>query len=583
MAKGVDKSILGDGEPGERVHNHTLRRGNSESAVSRLNRGMSRSVRELGYGMGIYRQRLKGRHPLKLLASPEDPAPGNTERGRRILSGNLNYNGSKSDITDPACLQRVEQMPAEFIQQFHSFEWIADLAPFAEDDDVRNTVETFLKRWLDRYERWNADVWASDIIGSRLANIIVHAPLTLSSSDMVYRSKLLNSMAQQARHLSRTIDDAAPGMPATSAAAGLLIAGLLLPGGNILLARGAQKLKINLSAFVLPDGGVASRNPDDAVRIMRYLIIIKSGYLDVSQSPPAWIQTTLDKLAPFVRGLRHGGGQIARFNCASILSTIAIDSILAASEARGRAIENAVHSGFQRIKNRRTTLIIDTGAAPVGVLSDRAHAGTLSFELSDGKDLVVVNMGPASRGSGFADLARLARTTAAHSTLVIEDTNSSRITDDGFIGNGVSEVKTSRTQSTRQSDITAQHDGYEKRYGIIHERHISMSADGRSITGEDKLINTSSKASQKNAIVRFHLHPDVSAEINQSGQGVLLRLPSGHGWQFRVEGGRGSLEESLYLLSRDNPVRNQQISVTLDDSQNLEPRSLVWSFERIDQ
>lgn len=583
MTKGVDKNTMDHDSLGETVQSHTLRRGDSESAVSRLNKGMSRSVRELGYGMGLYRQRLKGRHPLKLLASPDDPAPGNSERGRRILAGNLDYNGEKADISNPRCFDQVEAMRGEFIQQFHSFEWLADLAHLSDDEDVRKTIETFLSRWLDKYESWNADVWASDIIGARLANLITHAPLTLSSSDMVYRSKLLNAMAQQARHLSRIIDDAAPGMPSTSAAAGLLIAGLLLPGGNALLARGAHKLKTYLEAFVLPDGGVASRNPDDAVRIMRYLVIIKTGYMDVSQAPPDWVQTTLDKLAPFVRGLRHGGGQIARFNSAGTISSIAIDSILAASGARGRAIENAIHSGFQRIKNRRSTVILDTGVPPIGVLSEKSHAGTLAFEFSDGKDLVVVNMGPASRGSGFAELARLSRTTAAHSTLVIDDTNSSRITDEGQIGTGVSEVRISRIQSTRQSDITAQHNGYEKRYGIVHERHLSVSADGRSITGEDRLIATTTKAKGREAIVRFHLHPNVSAEINQSGQGVLLRLPHGHGWQFRVEGGRGSLEESLYLLNRDQPVRNQQISVTVDKAQDNELRSLVWSFERVDQ
>ena len=571
------------GGENETVQNHTLRRGESESTVARLNKGMSRSVRELGYGMSLYRQRLKGRHPLKLLASPEDPAPGNSDRGRRILAGNLDYNGEKADITSPLCFDHVEKMHGEFIRQFHSFAWLADLAHLAEDDEVRATIEKFLTHWLVKYESWHGDVWASETIGARLANIIVHAPLTLSSTDMVYRSMMLNTMAQQARHLSRTIDDADPGMPAIAAASGLLTAGLLLPGGNVLLARGAQKLKTYLQGFILPDGGPASRNPDDAVHIMRYLIIIKAGYLEVSQTPPLWVQTTLDKMAPFVRGMRHGGGQIARFNSASTLTSLAIDSVLAASEARGRAIENAVHSGFQRIKNRRTTVIMDSGVPAPGVLSTKSHAGTLSFEFSDGKDLVIVNMGPASRGSGFVELAQLARTTAAHSTLVVDNTNSSQINDDGTIGSGVEEVKTSRVISTRQSEITAQHNGYAKRYGILHERHISVSADGRSITGEDKLISTSNKARGRDAIVRFHLHPDVKAEINQSGQGVLLLLPNGHGWQFRVEGGRGSLEESLYLLRRDHPVRSQQISVTLDTAQNLDPRSLIWSFERIDK
>lgn len=567
----------------ETVQSNTLHRTDGQSTVARLNKGMSRSVREVGYGMRLYSQRLKGRHPLKLLASPQDPAPGSVERGRKILAGNLDYNGEKADITDPLCFGNVERMDPEFIRQFHAFGWISDLAKLAKEDGVRVTVEKFISRWIDKYESWHSDVWASDIIGARLANLIVHAPLTLSSQDMVYRSKLLNAMAQQARHLSRTINDSPPGMPAIAAASGLLIAGLLLPGGNALHARGAQKLKTYLDSYLLPDGGLASRNPDDAVQTMRYLIIIKAGYLGVSQTPPEWVQTTLDKMAPFVRGLRHGGGQIARFNSASTISSLAIDSILAASGSQGRAIENAVHSGFQRIKNRRTTILMDCGTPPSNILSEKSHAGTLSFEFSDGKDLVVVNMGPASSGSGFVELARLSRTTAAHSSLVIDNTNSSQINGDSTIGTGVKKVKTTRTNSTQHTSITAEHDGYAKRFGLIHQRHISLSADGRSITGEDCLIRANTKTKEKSAVVRFHLHPDVKAEVNQSGKGVLLLLPSGHGWQFHLEGGTGSLEESLYLLRRDHPVRSQQISVTLDKVQNQDPQRLIWSFERIDK
>jgi uncharacterized heparinase superfamily protein len=31
--------------------------------------------------------------------------------------------------------------------------------------------------------------------------------------------------------------------------------------------------------------------------------------------------------------------------------------------------------------------------------------------------------------------------------------------------------------------------------------------------------------------VRFHLHPAVKATLAQSGQAVLMRLPSGRGWR----------------------------------------------------
>ena len=34
----------------------------------------------------------------------------------------------------------------------------------------------------------------------------------------------------------------------------------------------------------------------------------------------------------------------------------------------------------------------------------------------------------------------------------------------------------------------ASHDGYVRRFGLVHQRQLTLSADGRSLSGEDRLI-----------------------------------------------------------------------------------------------
>ena len=58
--------------------------------------------------------------------------------------------------------------------------------------------------------------------------------------------------------------------------------------------------------------------------------------------------------------------------------------------------------------------------------------------------------------------------------------------------------------------------------------------------------------------VRFHLHPGVSASLQQDGEGALLRLPGGGGWRLRADGARITLEESVYLGAPE-PRRSEQV------------------------
>ena len=67
----------------------TLRRDKSRHHIGSFYKKLGRSIREWGYGTGLYEHRLKGRHPLQLLGSPDDPAPGNATLGSAIFGGDM--------------------------------------------------------------------------------------------------------------------------------------------------------------------------------------------------------------------------------------------------------------------------------------------------------------------------------------------------------------------------------------------------------------------------------------------------------------------------------------------------------------
>src|SRR3546814_8268084 len=98
-------------------------------------------------------------------------------------------------------------------------------------------------------------------------------------------------------------------------------------------------------------------------------------------------------------------------------------------------------------------LLADAAPPPIARVTEAGCASTLAFELSDGDERIVVNCGGAALTGATipADLARGLRTTAAHSTLTLGDSNSTAILANGSLGKGVTEVELDRSETDRKS------------------------------------------------------------------------------------------------------------------------------------
>ena len=158
-------------------------------------------------------------------------------------------------------------------------------------------------------------------------------------------------------------------------------------------------------------------------------------------------------------------------------------SVLTKANVRGQPLMSAQHTGFERIAANRTLVIIDGGTpSPVG---QGAHAEALSFEMSVGKQRVIVNCGAYAGRDATWRIAQ--RATAAHSTLVVEDRNSAEIREDGTIGANGMTVTSERMEADDNTWIDMSHDGYMASHDVLHRRRIYINASGSDIRGEDTL------------------------------------------------------------------------------------------------
>ncbi|MBX6367745.1 MAG: heparinase II/III family protein [Rhodospirillales bacterium] len=496
----------------------------------------------LFFASPLYRWTLAGRAPATLARRLPVRWPGDVENGRAILGGELRLAGKT--IRDPAPLWTPSGASEEFRAELHGFTWLADLIAAGGAAAAR----AFVRRWIEENSQWDALAWRSDVVGARLAAWIAY------SDELGADASFVQSVTRQATHLARVVRWESAGAARIAALKGLIFAALALGWSERRLHRIFAQLERELASQIAPDGGHVERSPALLAQVLRDLVDVRTA-LRASEVPlPEGLQGSIDRLAPMLRFFRHGDGRLAQFEGSVEETPIQLDLLLARSEAKGRAPQAAPHSGWQRLVGGKTAIVVDTGLPA-------SHAGTLAFEMSHGKERVVVNCG------GF-------RQTAAHSTLVVEDTNSSELRADGRIGRRPTDVLCGRDENEEGQWIEARHDGYDARFGLVHTRRLFLTAAGDELRGEDRLSGNRAGAE---FAVRFHLHPAVQVSLIQEGAAALLKLPSGIGWRLRVDGAALSIAESVYCPG-GSPRKTQQL--VLSGQVGREGASVLWSIRR---
>jgi len=529
----------------------------------------------------IHNVRLRGRHPLKLIAVPDDPLLGDARRGKALLEGRAEFRGESHPI-DALNLGKPV-FSAAFAGYLHSFAWLRDLSTVATRMQAAPIAEALMGIWLDAHaDKVSEPAWRADLWGRRIQFWTAHAPLILSSADLVYRSRVLNTLARGARHLERSADKIAPGAGRIAAWCGIVTAGLLIPGGDS--RRNGMEAGLNraLGLSVFEDGGNVARSPAAQVDIVMLLSTLREAYAARRLDPPQSVETALARMVPALLGVCLGDRALSSWQGGGPIDADRVAQVVEASGVRTRPLRQARDWGYQRLASGTAVAIMDAAPPPVARLVEGGCASTLAFEFSDGPQRLIVNCGGARAGVAQIPpaLAEGLRTTAAHSTLVVGDSNSTAIHPDGTLGRGVAEVELSRQESDGASRIEAAHDGYARRFGFVHRRQLVLAGDGRELRGEDMLLpaGRKRKLAATPFAVRFHLAPAVQVTPTADGMAALLRLPGNLVWHLRCRGGTLGVEDSLWIDGEGMPSASQQLVITGEAPAG--GASVSWALKR---
>jgi uncharacterized heparinase superfamily protein len=506
----------------------------------------------------------------RLLIAPQDLRTADPTRASEIYSGRFAFAG-KIVICDGRSPFEIEPPSEEWSDQLLGFGWLRHLRA-ADSAITRANARALVDEWISLQGAFDSiDAWRPDLVARRIISWLSQAPLVLHEADMRFYRRFLRNLTRQVRYLRRTVNAARDGVPRLHAIVALTYAALCMQAQARMLKTVTRMLSDELGRQVLPDGGHASRNPGALIELLLDLLPLRQAFAARNVVPPAALNNAIDRMMPMLRFFRHGDGNFALFNGMGPTRTELVSTVLAYDDARGTPVANAPHSGYQRVQAGDTLLLVDAGPPPQLSISHEAHAGCLSFELSSKYHRIVVNCGLP--GTSRETWRHVARASAAHSTVVFNDTSSCRfMTSESLkallgvpILSGPTDVKVQRQERDSGLTLRLSHDGYASRFGVIHQRSLRLSPDGKRLDGEDLFTpahGDSLPARRGDAFaVRFHLHPLVKTSRLSDGHGAMLVLPNREVWTFDAYEERVELEESVFLAGPDGPRRAVQIVI----------------------
>jgi uncharacterized heparinase superfamily protein len=533
-----------------------------------MRRGLRRASGRVN-NLPLLSWQLISRKSDRLLLAPQDLRTADGTRASEIYSGRYAFAGKVMICDDGRSPFELNPPSDEWAIELAGFGWLRHLRA-ADSAITRANARALVDEWISLQGGWHPLAWRADVLSRRVMSWISQAPLILQDVDAAFYRRFMRSLTKQVRFLRMNAAEARDGAPRLQVTIALTYAALCMASQERHIRAITKRLEDELDAQVLPDGGHVSRNPGTIIDLLLDLLPLSQAFTSRNLAPPQQLLNAVDRMMPMLRFFRHDDGNFALFNGMGPTAPDLIATILAYDDVRGEPVENAPHSGYQRMKMNNLLVLMDTGAPPPMAVSQEAHAGCLAFEFCAGGQRIVTNCGvPAINKESWRQVARA---TPAHSTVTFNNASSCIFREEGafreLIGvpivDGPSRVSVARNEHGDSLVLRASHDGYG-RFGIIHQRAVMLTAGGNKLEGEDVFIPTHGEMLPLGALdefaVRFHLHPAVKASRHQDGHGAMLVLPNKDVWTFDSHEDRVELEESVYLGGSEGPRRTVQLVI----------------------
>jgi len=482
--------------------------------------------------------------------------------------------------TSPEILWQTKVEDKLKFENLHSFLWLAKL----DRKNSKIITKDIIKSWINIFYNYEPQTWDMKIMARRIIAWSSNTDITLENSEKLYKKKFFLSIVKQSNFLLKNLDNLIYEPDKIVCCSAIILSGIMFKENESNFKIGIKELEKTIKNYFDKNGFPKSRNPEEIFIYLKYLILIREWFKEAQRAVPDFLNNIILKCGNCYSALSCSNKQFPLFNGATEINHRDYDIFL--KTLKYKFNDNTHEIGdLIKIKKRGFEFFIDCGNPPPNNYSKFYQAGCLAFELISGKQKVICNSG---YGKYFSTkINALSRSTAAHSTLYINDTSSCTFQKNQFInkiyGNSLIEkhkiIKKNYTNEKNFYLIDATHNGYERKFGYIHTRSIKILKKDDKIYGEDQLKKTKNYSNSLIYYIRFHIYPDTKIVKTKAGNSVIISLSNKEGWLLQAKDNNIDIEKNIFLGNKNKIINNE--SIFISGKINNEIISIKWEIERI--
>ncbi len=459
-------------------------------------------------------------------------------------------------------------------ENLNSFFWLFSLDLKSSKKDTQEVIQ----QWIDENHSYNSKSWEIDIVARRVIAWTSNSRLTYEDSSVQYKDNFNGIIKKQINHLINEIERSEWVNDKMICCAAIILTGLSYQDKDNYLDKGLNLLKKLAKLSLDNDGFPKSRNIRQLNFYLKYFILIREWLKESQNEIPDYINENIYYLGQAYAFIWKNNKVDLLFNGNHKTNNKDFDHYLKRLGYNFKCKNHEV-GGYAILNNKKQSLIMDIGASPEKKFSSNYQAGTLSFEILSNKKKLVSNSGYFQNYNH--QFNKLSKSSAMHSTLIIDDQSSCKFgknkNDGTKISQGLKIIKKNIIFEKNYWKISGIHDGYLKQYGIIHKREIEFYPEQVKFIGNDKIISKDGIKNLKFEI-RFHLEPNIKIMKTQDNKSIQIDL-DGEGWKFNSDNNTINIDNGLYFGKKNSFSNNQNIFIS--GMTNVENQTIKWEITKL--
>ncbi len=491
-----------------------------------------------------------------------------------LLSSIIKYQNKKYKIEDFE-LETVwnSQIKPKDFEKLNNFFWFFSL----DLKSSKKSAQEVISNWINKNNKYKKESWEFNITAKRIISWLSNHQLSYNESDEEYRSIFDHMIQKQTNHLLNEIKNSEDLENKIIGCSAIILTGLCYKIEKNYLNVGLNFLKKITNSSIDNQGFTNSRNIKQLIFFLKYFIIIREWFKESQIEVPEHIEENIYYLGQSYAFIRQNINTDLLFNGNNKSNTHDFDHYLKRLGYKFKN-ENKDCGGYIVLKNKKICLAMDAGSSPNPKYTQDYQSGALSFEIISNGRKLITNCGYYKKNN--QNLNEISKSSAAHSTLIIDDNSSCKFTkkrDKLILKSGFKITQKNSVFEKNYWKINAAHDGYFKKFKSIHERNIEFFPKQMKFVGNDKIIRKKNNYNFKFDI-RFHLEPNIKLMKTQDNKSILIELED-EGWKFTCDNYEINIDNGLYFGNKNSYIENQNIFVSGTLNNNEE--NIKWEIKKI--